>query len=62
MMNAISGNDMKKLALSRDFKGSTDHHFAHKIKTGNVTNQESSGRCWLVYLPERAATENSEKV
>lgn len=47
MMNAVSNNDMKKLALNRELMGKIDHHFAHRIETAGVTNQKSSGRCWL---------------
>ncbi len=47
MQNAVSSNDIKQLALNRELVGKIDHHFAHRIKTPGITNQESSGRCWL---------------
>ena len=47
MQNAVSSNDIKQLALNRELAGKIDHHFAHRIKTPGITNQESSGRCWL---------------
>jgi len=47
MQNAVSNNEIKKLALNRELIGKIDHHFAHRIKTDGITNQESSGRCWL---------------
>lgn len=47
MQNAVSNNDIKQLALSRDLVGKIDHHFAHRIKTPGITDQQSSGRCWL---------------
>jgi len=46
-MNAVSNNDIRKLTLNRKVLDSLDHHFAHRIKTAGVTNQKSSGRCWL---------------
>ena len=47
MMNAVSNNDIQKLALNREMAGKTDHFYAHKIETKGITNQKSSGRCWL---------------
>lgn len=46
-MNAVSNNDIKKLALNLETFQDLDHHFAYRIKTGEVTNQKSSGRCWI---------------
>ena len=47
MYNAITNNDIKNLALNRDIVRSNNDIFSHKIKTHGVTNQKSSGRCWL---------------
>ncbi len=47
MMNAVSNNDINKLALNRQRLDEIDEHFAYKIATGEITNQKSSGRCWL---------------
>jgi len=47
MQNAVSENDVKKLALNRTVHTQIDHHFAHKIPVTGITNQKSSGRCWL---------------
>ncbi|UCF64429.1 MAG: aminopeptidase, partial [bacterium] len=46
-MNAVAGNDIKNLALNLEAFKDLDHHFAYRIKTGDVTDQKSSGRCWL---------------
>jgi len=46
-MNAVSNNDIKKLGLNLETFQNLDHHFAYRIKTGEVTNQKSSGRCWI---------------
>jgi bleomycin hydrolase len=47
MINAVTNNDIKKLAYNRNALEELDHHFAYRIKTGEVTDQKSSGRCWL---------------
>ncbi len=47
LMNAVSNNDIKKLAVNRQVMEQLDHHFAHRIGTGEVTDQKSTGRCWL---------------
>jgi len=47
MQNAVSGHDIKKLALNREMIGKIDTHFAHKIEIKGITNQKSTGRCWL---------------
>ncbi len=46
-MNAVSFNDIAKLASNRGLEGKIDFHFAHRIKTKGITDQKSSGRCWL---------------
>lgn len=45
--NAITGTDIKTLALNRDVVNGEDGHFSHKIKTKGITNQKASGRCWM---------------
>lgn len=47
LMNALTNNDIKKLALNREMYVAHDNLFNHKIKTKGVTNQKKSGRCWL---------------
>jgi len=48
LQNALTHNDIKKLAKSRSNEGKVNHYFNHKV-TGVLatTNQKSSGRCWL---------------
>ncbi len=48
LQNAITHNDIKKLAKSRSNEGKVNHYFNHRV-TGVLatTNQRSSGRCWL---------------
>jgi bleomycin hydrolase len=45
--NAVTNGDVKDLALNRDIVRRNNSHYAHKIKTKGVTDQKSSGRCWL---------------
>ena len=46
-MNALAKNDIKDLALNREALVTSDHFFSHKITSGDITDQKSSGRCWL---------------
>lgn len=45
--NAVSSNDIKKLAINRENLGGLDVYFSNRVKSKGVTNQEQSGRCWL---------------
>lgn len=47
IQNAISNNDINKLAVSRENKNNFDMHFSHRVHSKGITNQKSSGRCWL---------------
>jgi bleomycin hydrolase len=47
LMNALTNNDINKLALNRERYVDHDNLFNHRIKTKGITNQKSSGRCWL---------------
>lgn len=46
-INAVSNNEVKKLALNRDISGKSEHNFKYKVDVTGITNQESSGRCWM---------------
>ena len=45
--NAICNNDINKLAINIDNKNNFDTYFSHKINSKGITDQKSSGRCWL---------------
>jgi len=45
--NALSNNDIKTVALNRDVCGKTDHNFKYKVNVSGITDQKSSGRCWM---------------
>lgn len=47
LMNALTSNDAKSLALSRDRLMRQDEIFNFKIDAKGITDQKSSGRCWL---------------
>jgi bleomycin hydrolase len=47
LMNALTNNDIKKLAVNREKRVAHDDIFNHKIEAQGITNQKKSGRCWL---------------
>lgn len=47
LMNAISNNDVKSLAVNREVVDKADHLFTYRVKTNGITNQKQSGRCWM---------------
>jgi len=47
LQNAITHNEIRKLAKNRSNEGKINHYFSNKVKTKATTNQKSSGRCWL---------------
>ncbi len=47
MENALSSNPITDLAWSRENEGTTDHYFKYRVDVSGITNQQSSGRCWL---------------
>jgi len=46
-INAISNNNIDNLILNRSHVGKIDHYFQVKLDIKGITDQESSGRCWL---------------
>jgi len=47
IMNAVSNNDLNDLALDREIINRHDDIYTFKVDTKGITNQESTGRCWL---------------
>ena len=48
LVNAIAANDVRTLALNQEnLRGGLDTHFSHRVNSRGITDQESSGRCWL---------------
>ena len=47
MMNAIRKSGLSAVAMDQDVLTSHRYTFSHEIETGPITNQRSSGRCWM---------------
>lgn len=47
LRNAIGNNDIRKLALNQENLKGMDTHFSIKVESKGITDQKSSGRCWL---------------
>ena len=45
--NALAGSSIASLALNADNAAMIDTHFSDRVKTKGITDQQSSGRCWL---------------
>jgi len=45
--NAIANNGIDELAVNAANKNGFDTNFSHRVKSKGITNQRSSGRCWL---------------
>jgi bleomycin hydrolase len=45
--NALTGASIKTIAENREILASHDSKFSHKVKTKGISNQKSSGRCWM---------------
>ena len=45
--NALATNSIAALAINGENLAMIDTHFSHRVKTKGITNQKSSGRCWL---------------
>jgi bleomycin hydrolase len=46
-LNAVTKGDSTEAALSRDAVTRIDHTYSHLLKTGTVTAQGNTGRCWM---------------
>lgn len=47
LSNALRATDIDVLATNADNKNNFDDNFSHRVKSKGITNQKSSGRCWL---------------
>ena len=45
--NALASTSIATLAINGDNLAMCDIHFSHRVKTRGITDQKSSGRCWL---------------
>lgn len=46
-LNAVTNNGISKVALNREKLFNYQLTFSTEIKTPNITDQKSSGRCWI---------------
>jgi bleomycin hydrolase len=46
-MNALTANDLQKLVLNRELVNQHNEVFNVKIEVKGITNQKSTGRCWM---------------
>lgn len=45
--NALASNSIATLAINAENLAMCDTHFSDRVPTSGITNQKSSGRCWL---------------
>lgn len=45
--NAIGSSDINKLSINSELPAMPDTYFSNKINLKKITNQKSSGRCWI---------------
>ncbi len=46
--NILTENaNIKSMALNRELQGQIDHYFKYRVDVKGITNQKSSGRCWM---------------
>ena len=48
IQNALTAQkDIKSLVYNHDNAGTIDHYFKYRVDVKGITNQKSSGRCWM---------------
>jgi bleomycin hydrolase len=47
LSNALAGSSINALATNADNPANFDTYFSHKVPSKGITDQKSSGRCWL---------------
>lgn len=47
IMNAVCANSISKLAMNHENLAFVDTHFSHKVSSKGISDQKSSGRCWM---------------
>ncbi|HJW74787.1 MAG TPA: C1 family peptidase [Thermoleophilia bacterium] len=46
-LNAVTGGKLQEVARSREAVIRAERTFSHVVKTGQITDQKHSGRCWM---------------
>lgn len=47
IVDAVVHNSLKDIAINNSVMKDHNPYFSHEIKTGDITDQKSTGRCWL---------------
>lgn len=48
LQNVLSNDkDLRSNALNRELQGKIDHYFKYRVNVKGITDQKSSGRCWM---------------
>ncbi len=47
LRNALAGTSIQQLAQNADNPAVSDTHFSNEVPSAGITDQKSSGRCWL---------------
>ena len=47
LVNAVANNDLNDLTLDRKIINSHNNIYSFKVDAKGITNQKSTGRCWL---------------
>lgn len=47
LRNALAANSINSLAVTANNQANSDTYFSNKVESKGITDQESSGRCWL---------------
>lgn len=47
LRNALAGTSINQLAITANNPANYDTHFSHRVPGKGITDQKSSGRCWL---------------
>ena len=47
LRNAMGGTSIQKLTLNQENRQAKDTHFSTEVKNTGISDQQSSGRCWL---------------
>ncbi|MDE7356502.1 MAG: C1 family peptidase [Rikenellaceae bacterium] len=48
LQNALTVEpNLSKLSMNNDLKGKVDHYFKYRANVSGITDQKSSGRCWM---------------
>ena len=47
LMDAVQKNELKQIAVNTSVLRDHNPYYSHEIKSGKITDQKGSGRCWM---------------